>query len=363
MSFTKNGGKLMLIPHPYSGKEGTGRGIDEYCQFILSGLKKNKYENVEMMPPIMTNFSSVSILTSELRFAFKLRRLDGNVFHFLSPVGAKTATFIGKKPFIITVNDVIPFKVKGYHPLRYFILRRFIISSAKGASKIIVPFKFTKKFLINNLGIPESKIEVVNYWLGKEEGLRQYPKNSTNETVENYIIFFGSHNAIIRGGDTVLKVFKRVSESIPDLSLKMVLSLDSRDAKKLDNLARNLSISQKVQFIDFMDQERMNLEIANAAAVLYPSRLGYGYLFTKSISLGTPVISSTSLDMEDFEDVYGGLCQENDVSCFEEKIKKTLKDDEFRDMIKNQGKEVLKYFSSEQAIQKMIKIYQTYELH
>lgn len=357
---TEDYSSVKILSHPYSCQIGTGRGIDAYCVFIIGGLSKMGFEKVELIPSGVKSFNSISVLKAEVGFLNRVRRLNGRVFHFLSPVGAKTAAFVRKKQFIVTINDVIPFFVKGFHPLRYFALRWFISLSAKHASKVIVPFDFTKKFLADKMKIPESRIEVVNYWLDEME-LDPYPKVESGENKKKYLIFFGSHNAIIRGGDIAVTAFARLLKIHPDVILKLVVKMNSRDTIKLKRLVSRLSISSSVQFIDFLIEKEMNREISNASAVLYPSRLGYGYLFTKGIRLGKPVISTSSLDMNDFLDKYDGLCPENDIDCIVEKISRVLTDPEFCKKLASQGSEILKLFDSNRAIEKMISIYNQYK--
>ena len=350
---------VKLIPYPYSGKAGTGRGIDEYCNFIINSIQKKNFSRLDLVPTNLKKFSPFMIFISELGFMLKLRKVKGSVLHFLSPVGAKTAAFIGKKPYIVTINDVIPFMVKGFHPVRYFVLRRFIRISVIKASKVIVPFNYTKQFLIEKLNVPDSKIEVVNYWITNEDTITDPKKKSDKgNAVNKYIIFFGSHNAVVRGGDTAIRIFANIRKSYPDLSLKMVLKTNSKDYVVLMRLALALSVSDQVEFLDFMEEKQMNQEIIDAVAVLYPSRLGYGYIFTRSLMLGTPVISSLSLDMKNFEGHYDGLCVEDDVDCFSKTIRKIIEDQEFTKKIANQGNEILKSFNPDIAITKLISIYQ-----
>lgn len=351
---------VKLIPYPYSGKRGTGRGIDEYCNFIINGLRENNFNKIDLVPTSLRKFSPFMILMTEISFTYKLSRVKGPVYHFLSPVGAKTAAIIGKQPFIVTINDVIPFVVKGFHPIRYFILRRYISISVKSASKVIVPFNYTKQFLTDKLKISDSKIEVINYWIDQQSEMADLQKMSHDFKTKKYLIFFGSHNAVIRGGDIAIKTIANLQKYYPDLSLKIVLRKDSKDYRTLKRLAYKFSVSDNVEFIDFLKEQQMNEEIKDAVAVLYPSRLGYGYIFTKSIQLGTPVISSSSLDMKDFENFYEGLCPENDINCYSLKVKKIIEEPAFNKSLLKQGYEILKSFNPDIAIQKMVSIYQQY---
>ena len=351
---------IKLIPYPYNGKSGTGRGIDEYCNFIINGLRKENFNRLDLVPTNLKKFGPFRILVKELGFMFKLRKVNGCAFHFLSPVGAKTAAVIGKKPYIVTINDVIPFEVKGFHPLRYFALRKFIDISVKKSSKVIVPFRYTKHFLMEKLDVPDSKIEIINYWIPKEESTIARTVRSKNHATKKYLIFFGSHNAVVRGGDTAIRIFANIQNSYPDLSLKIVLKTNSKDYKLLRKLAIRLSVSHKIEFLDFMDEQLMNREIIDAVSVLYPSRLGYGYIFTKSIMLGTPVISSLSLDMKDFEGYYDTLCPEGDIECYSKIVKKIIEDQDFINKLTSQGNEILKSFDPDIALKKIISIYQQY---
>ena len=351
------GRRLNIVSYPYKCISGTGRGIDEYCRFIIDRMDEEAKYNLSLLPYTKKNLGFLNLISSEFGLFFKMARTKSGVFHCLSPVGAKTAAILKKRPLVVTVHDVIPFHIKRFHLIRYFFLRKFIGYSVKKADKVIVPFEFTKSFLLEKYKIDSSKIVVVNYWVENKNGTEPFERTVNKESKSPYVIFFGSHNPIIRGADIALKAFYRISKGNSDLTLKIVVRSDSPDVGELKAMINEMRLEHRVQLLNLLEEDEMDRSIGSALAVIYPARIGYSYLFTKTLQLNAPVIGTASLDMMDFEDRYEGLCGQDDPDCLAVKIRKLINDEKFRLVLLEQGKKILEDFSPEDAIEKILSIY------
>lgn len=331
----------------------TGRGIDRYAYYINSNCDKSRIEYDVIATPWMTN-PFERLLVGDPLITSRIASNSASLFHAVSPVGARLALLRGRRPLITTIHDVIPFFLSSYSPMKYNFLRWCITISARISDKIIVPFKSTGDYLVERLRIDSRKITVVNLGIDLS---KFSPKKNIVTSSRKKILFLGGAFPRMRGGDTLLKAFSKISKKITDCELIVVGTGSEQDIIK--KLATKLELRSKVKFLDFIPEGQMPEYFQQADVFVYPSRLGFGFSVMQAMACGTPVITSDALDLPEFVNAAGIICPTEDSDSFAEALLSVLASDHHSEYLATKGYERVRQFSVNDMLSGTQEVYET----
>lgn len=227
-------------------------------------------------------------ISNEKALSDLLTKGEFDVYHPTAPhyINGLSRSVVGRKPIVITVHDMIPELYGRDEKVRRN--RRIALASA---SKVIAVSENTKKDILANYDIPESKIAVVYHGfitssLIEKNILRIECSNLKRDTP--YILYVGKRNGyknfqwlvgavanLLKGG------FRLVCTGVP---------FSAEENTFLEKLGVAACVEQKF----FTDAEMCSL-YAGAIAFVYPSLYeGFGILILESYSARCPVILSRS---------------------------------------------------------------------
>jgi len=280
-----------------------------------------------------------------------LKKKNYDIFHptYYDPYFLE---YIGNKPFVLTVHDMIHEKFSEMFPANDKTTKQKKLLVEK-ATKIIAVSECTKKDLIELFGTDESKIEVVYH------GNSLFPKANIKisyDLPKKYLLFVGQRN--------IYKNFERFIKSISDILKedKDLYVLCAGGGKFKDNevqLLNELGVSNKV-FQYQIDDDSLAYFYKNALAFIFPSLYeGFGIPILESFACGCPVLCS---NVSSLPEVAG------EAACYfdpysEESIRnavlKILNDKAYREELINKGYEQVKKFSWEKTAEKTKKVYES----
>lgn len=205
-------------------------------------------------------------------------------------------SFLGKKPLITAVHDLIPYFVSGYDKgFKYAIKRWSIKYCCYKSDYLIVPFRSTKEKIVEMFHIPPDKIFVIPYGVDHAT----YFPDSSIEKKKFRIAFLGEAKRA-KGMDSVIKAFRIIKETLPEASL--VLASQGNELEQMKTLAKENLPENSYEFVGFVSEGKMR-EFYNMADVfIYPSHYGFGLSALEAMACGTPVIVGATLDALDFID-------------------------------------------------------------
>lgn len=218
----------------------------------------------------------------------KLKEGNFDVFHatFFFDYFLK---YIGNKPFVITVHDMMP----EIFP-QYFLSPNPETARKKNlcqkAAAVIAVSEKTKEDLVRILGVPPEKVTVVYHGGPEKESI-----SAPSIINEPYLLYVGLRNAYKNFTQTLVD-FARFSNSHKDVKLICTGPAFTASEKSVMD---KLHIADKVKHVRVNDEEMKNL-YAYAIAFVYPS-LYEGF--------GMPILEAYA---------YGCLTLLNDKSCFRE---------------------------------------------
>lgn len=252
-----------ITKHDFKGKS---RLFNLYCKIHDIDFEENKKESIN-----------------------QLKEGNFDVFHptYYDPY---FLDFIGDKPFVLTIHDMIQEKyVEFYNSTDNLLKNKKIL--AEKATKIIAISEYTKKDIIDYYGIPESKISVIYHGSSKLPNSESTMVDDRIKSMCNgkYFLFTGS-----RG---LYKNFYFFIEAISELLINSefyVICTAGSFSIEEKCLFEHLGISNKVLHCFASDSELSYL-YKNALAFVFPSYYeGFGLPILEAFSANCPVILAKS---------------------------------------------------------------------
>jgi len=257
---------------------------------------------------------------------------------------------------IITIHDLFHLKEPGLtrieKPEREF---KIIKRSAERAKKIIAVSNFTKKNIIEILGIPGDKIEVI--YSAPSLFPNAIEKSKKNDSAVKTILTVGTLERR-KNYLNLLEAFKIAKKRINDIKL-IVVGKDGLCAKEIKSKAYQMKMGEKETiFTGYVkEMELINL-YNNADLFVFPSlEEGFGFPPLDAMNFGVPVISSKTGSLPEIlmDAPYYIDC--HDPESIAEAILEVLEDDELRENMILKGEKVSSSYSWKSTAERTYKLY------
>ena len=307
-------------------------------------FKKKLYRTVEKLFPN---------LTSEGRnFSYSVECLVNNDYDVFHPTyfNEYFLKYIGKKPFILTVHDMIPETFPGY--FKHDSQSRKKQHLAELASHIVAVSERTKSDLIRFFGLPEEKISVVYH--GSPDILPYYKEKIFDF---NYLLHIGERSRYKNFGPMLIHLapFLRTHKEI-----KLVCTHDNFVSEE-QKLIEKLGLKDSVVHVFADDVQLQNL-YANALCFLQPSLAeGFCIPILEAYRCKCPVfLNNKSVFPEIAQDAAIFFELDDDKQNLTEKLEEFLNftSSQKEDLIKKQS-ERLELFSWKKSAEKLNDIYKS----
>lgn len=301
--------------------------------------------------PIPTNSTSVAgVLRREaynINKYYSKRIISSNSYDILHPTYFDPYFLDSiKKPYIITVHDLIAFLYKDlYKNDRQLTNMTKII---RGANRIISISENTKKDLIEILNINPDFIDVIHHGFNK-------PEESENcNQYGRYILYvaarWGYKNFL-----SLAKAFSKLKINDPDLKLICVgPPFSENEVFEL----KNLNIFENTLAMG-VSEKKLNQLYANALAFIYPSFYeGFGMSILEAFANNCPVCLSNTSSLPEVAENAGVYFDPNDPDSILKAIEKVIYDKQFSKKMVALGNDRLNKFSWQKCTQQTIKSYE-----
>ena len=254
--------------------------------------------------------------------------------------------FLGslKKPYVITVHDLIAFKDNFYTDTS---LRSQMKKTIDNANRIISISENTKKDLVELLHIDEKKIDVIYHGYNKPES--EHKKNELGE----YILFVGRRSGY--------KNFSTFASAISILfrkekDLKLVCVGEPFNSKEVSML-KTLDILEKTTVLTVTEQKLNNL-YSNALLFVYPTLYeGFGMPILEAFANKCPICVSNTSCLPEIAGNAALYFDPKEAESIVEAISKLLQDKDFSSELVDKGSERLLYFSWKNTAKQTITSY------
>lgn len=344
-----------------------GTGVAVYTQNLIDNLlkidQKNNYvffgsslrrreKGFWPIPPII-----LEILWNRLHI-FPVENFIGPVDVFHSSDWTQPPAKARK---VTTIHDLLIYKFPEYsHPKTEFRVDVFapspnIVASQKRrlewvkkeCDMVIAISESTKRDIMNTLGIPENKIQVIYEAVG--ESFKNYKK--IRRGGKPYILAVGTREPR-KNLERLTEAFQKIRNKNVDLVIAGKYGWGDDNSKfKIQNL----------KFLGYVTQEKLPELYANAEAFIFPSLYeGFGIPVLEAMTVGCPVITSNVSSLPEVGGKAAVYVDPLNINDIKEKIDYVLNlKEKERKVIIDKGLKQAAKFSWEKTARETVKIYQS----
>lgn len=280
-----------------------------------------------------------------------LLQQDFDIFHptYFKPEFLK---YIGKKPFVLTIHDMMPELFPQYYGKNYKDIHWKKILAEK-ASAIVAVSETTKKDIVRILGIPDEKITVIYHG-----GPKEISKHISYNQSDPYFLYVGQRNYYKNFLQT-LHAFANIATKQEMKKIRLVCTGQpfSNDEKELIS---SMHLEEHLVFCHPSDDEMQKL-YQGAVAFIYPSAYeGFGIPILEAFANHCPVLlNKASCFPEVAADAAVYFDIQNDENSLAEAILTALHwTTQERQALIDKGSNRLHFFSWQKAAIQLTDVYQ-----
>ena len=310
--------------------------------------------NIRLVPDTSPKYSIRELIV--LPFKMKRERLD--LFH----APHYTLPPIRLCKGVVTIHDVIHLKFPKYlpHPAAYYYAKGLMWAAVKSASRVITVSECSKQDIMQYLGVPEQKIEVV--YNGIDVNIPSIPTN--NHDLEDrfgisreYILYLGNfmpHKNL----DTLVKAFGILNRHYQIKHCLVLAGKNEKMRQQLEKLIAQENLSQNIILTGFVEAKWLPVLYACADLFVYPSLYeGFGLQVLEAMVYHVPVAIA---DTAALPEIAGDAAVRFDPKSTENMaavMYKVLSDQTLRNSLIGRGQERLQHFSWQKMAKKSVSIY------
>jgi glycosyltransferase involved in cell wall biosynthesis len=282
--------------------------------------------------------------------------LDLNTY--ASALAGKLASFLKKRPSVITVHDLFAGQWSTEHNVPTSMLGAMsekLIGLVNSDGFFITVSESTKRKMIRYLNLDENNIFVVPNGVDYE-AIRRLAHGVKRES--NRLAYVG-RLVKYKNVEQVLELVLRLRDL--GLDAKADIVGDGPERSRLESLASKMRISSHVRFCGFLKRQEDVIRILSSASVLVnPSVFeGFGMVLLEAMAAGTPVVA---YDLEAYREYakHKRNCLLAPLRDFEQlanNVKETILDPAIAGHISGNGTETAKQFGWDKTAQRMRMIY------
>ena len=233
------------------------------------------------------------IVWEQMVLPAQLRRQKVDLLHSLAFAGP----LMFRGPMVLTIYDLSFLRFpQAFRPWNRWYLSNFTRWSAHQARRIIAISESTRQDVIDLLGVPADKVDVV--YCGADSMFRRLPPaqkeryRRERNLPEQFVLFLGTLEPR-KNLERLLRAYaewRQVDSSAPSL---VIAGAQGWYYDAVLNLVHALGLQDAVLFLGYVPKEDLPLLYNNAQMFVYPSLFeGFGLPVLEAMACGVPVITA-----------------------------------------------------------------------
>ena len=198
---------------------------------------------------------------------------------------AYTAPLVGSIPTVVAIHDVSFLAHPEWFRTREGLRRRVLTRRAAEAARAIIAIsEFSKRELLERLGIPEHRVHVV------PPGVKPFVKAPSTAAREPRLLFVGSiFNR--RHVPDLIRAFAPLAERHPDVSLDIVGDNRSYPHEDVQQAIASEGLNQRVRWQQYVSEDALHALYATSRAFAFLSEYeGLGLPPLEGLAAGLPAV-------------------------------------------------------------------------
>jgi glycosyltransferase involved in cell wall biosynthesis len=259
----------------------------------------------------------------------------GRVVHFPH----YNAPWVVPPQSVVTVHDLIHFRVPGDHGwLKAELARTVLTNVVRKARLVIVPSRATAADLVEVLPEAADRIRLIPH--GVSPTFAPLPAGETESFkrergLGQYLLYVGNRKSHKNLG-RLLRAYRLLREESPGLQL-VIAGKKFEAEDEVDRLRRELKLDGLREWEPAGDEELRRL-YCGAAVFVFPSQYeGFGFPPLEAMACGTPVASARATSLPEVVGEAGVYFDPRDVEDLAQTVSRVLSDDELRSSLRQLG--------------------------
>lgn len=267
----------------------------------LLQVRHPDFKIIEIPFSLRTSYHRIFAEHIILPFYIKKHKIDimyfpGNFSSYVCPV-----------PYVLAIRSMLAYnenKTQSVNVARNFYRKILIPHSAKNAVNIITPSQHTKDEIVRYLQIPASKIRTIPHGIDLELFASHEHDTANLALFERYqvvkpFLIYVSALWEYKNQDKLIEAFHWLilNKQIPHQLVLVGRGMNSYEsyAGKLKQMVKNLQLTDRVRFIDFLPHEELRYFYQQADIMVFPSSIeSFGNSIFEAMAAGTPVVCSNT---------------------------------------------------------------------
>lgn len=340
-------------------------GVAKYQREIHRRLKLKL--NIIEYDPVELKIGNANIANAlKLYFIYPLmvkkRLKKGNLKHITSQNLAYLLKLLRIKNCLVTCYDLIPLV---YEKSYSSILNR---KGLENAERIITISQFSKNDIIQHVGYPENRIDIVYPAVDHEVYTKTGDREILNnlKTLKNVNLSENSKIVLYIGSEhprqnvpTLIKAFYKLKKRLPGVKLVKIGRPQIYGAREKNlKLIKDLNLDKDIIFIDYVPEKDLPRWYNASDLLVYPcSYAGFGLPPLEAMACGTPVITSNTTSLPEVVGDAGIMIHPQNVDLMADKMYEVLINQGLQDDMAKKGLERAMMFNWDKSAEKTCKIY------
>jgi glycosyltransferase involved in cell wall biosynthesis len=264
---------------------------------------------------------------------------------------AYTAPAATRVPVVVTVHDVSFLAHPEWFAPRTRLRRKLVTaSSVRRARRVIAVAEFTRREIVERLGVSREKVLVIPHGLSQVRAAASPAAPDRRPGDEAQLVLFVGSVFNRRHVPELIEAFARVAASRPGIRLEIVGDNRTYPPQDLDDLAARRGVGPLTTVRSYVtDDDLADLYQAASVFVFLSDYEGFGFTPLEALAAGVPILVG---DTPVAREVYGeaaAFVPTTDVAAIAAKLDRLLGDAEARRALLSQAPGVLGRYSWDRA--------------
>jgi len=368
--------KVALMSYAVDGRKAKGTALyakkviegiidDPRFEFYLVHYEKSDeaiYSNGQeiLMPKVKLPYASHFV--SQLLFFWKYRKNKFDIIHWFQPRVYPFFWLAPAKKIIVTTHGAGDKTAPGNWIFSRKVFNFVLTAFHSKVDAFVAVSEYGRKEIYDNYHAEMDHIYFT--YNGGGENFHQINKNEAKERVKEkygidspFILNIARHiphkNIL-----NLINAYKILGDKYEREENLVIVGKRGSESEKIFELVKNYDLSNRVNFIEYIEEGDLNLLYSASDLFIFPSlQEGFGIPIIEAMSCGTPVITSNLSSMPEIAGDAAILVDPKNPAEIAQKINDLLTNDQLKNELIEKGLKRSKEFSWEKTAEKTKEIY------